>query len=334
MVTKRFLNVQYGAIATRINVTDMKNIRDVITAITNYYKGGISSSAGIQLWKKTASENNLIQDLVDIPEDYYLTPSNGGLSLAIVLPPSPQQVTEIDVKQEDIQTQVRKVQGIEISDLTTQLQTFANVQLVDECLQSSNDIYLPYPQNKFKNIYVRKCYKDIFDFLLKNIEMKSFAISGTSGIGKSLFFVYILHRLMNDFYTKTLSLKPNRIIYQMNSTYLCYDLHQQIVSVVTDMEAGPAVRQQDTFYIIDGQFSEPLASSCVVLFISSSRSEGYKVFVKQKTAKECFFPVWTLAELQTCQRYCYPELSVKMLKERYRICGGVARLVFDDDDSM
>ena len=101
--------------------------------------------------------------------------------------------------------------------------------------------------------------------------MKSFAISGTPGIGKSLFFVYILYRLIKDFTTKTMSLKPNRIIYQMGSDYKCFDLHQKTVTERSKLEAALVVREQDTLYIIDGQ-TTPVSSSCITLFISSPRS--------------------------------------------------------------
>jgi DNA replication protein DnaC len=168
--------------------------------------------------------------LDEIPDEYYLKTKSGGLSLTIVLLPSPtpsRQASEISlvagmrqlVTAEDIEVQARRRQHIEISDLTTQLQSFANAELDDECLQSPNNAFLPYPQNEIKKIYVRKCYEDVFDLLLKNIKMKSFAISGTPGIGKSLFFVYILYRLMKDFEEKTLSLRPNRIVYQRATEY-------------------------------------------------------------------------------------------------------------------
>jgi hypothetical protein len=244
------------------------------------------------------------------------------------------QIAEKDAKIEE--KDALKRQWIEISDLTTQLKSFGNAQLVEGCIQSQDQMFLPYPTDEIKKLYVRKCYQDVFDLLLEHINrgLKSFAISGTPGIGKSLFFIYILYRLMADFRTKTLSLKPNRILYQMGSTYKCFDLQQQIVTRTTQFEAEGLVREKDTFYVIDGKTSEPLASSCVVLFISSPRSDWYKTFVKQKMAKEWYFPVWTLDELQTCQRHCYPDLPFEMLQERYRICGGVARFVFHNDYSI
>jgi hypothetical protein len=140
--------------------------------------------------------------------------------------------------------------------------------------------------------------------------------------------------LMDDFKTKTLPLKPNRVVYQVGPTFECFDLQQQVVTRITKYDVEGLVQEEDTFYVIDGQTSVPLISSCVVLFISSPRSEEYKAFVKQKKAKKWYFPVWTLAELQTCQRHCYPDLPTEMLQERHRIYGGVARFVFHDDYSI
>ena len=89
MATKRFLNVQYGGNKTEIDIHGMERLGPVVTAIANFYKDSISSPERIQLWKKTATENTLIEDFDDIPDEYYLKPKSGGLSLTIVLLPSP-----------------------------------------------------------------------------------------------------------------------------------------------------------------------------------------------------------------------------------------------------
>jgi hypothetical protein len=119
----------------------------------------------------------------------------------------------------------------------------------------------------------------------------------------------------------------------MTNSHRCFDLQQRTVSLSTKLNAEVLVLKADTFYIIDGQ-TTPMASSCITLFISSPRSQHYKEFVKQKMAKEWYFPVWTLDELLACQRQCYPDLSIEILKERYRVCGGVARFVFHKDYSI
>ncbi|KAI8893039.1 hypothetical protein BC833DRAFT_609747 [Globomyces pollinis-pini] len=223
---------------------------------------------------------------------------------------------------------------MEISDLTAQLQSFTNAQFVDGCLQSINDTYVPFPQNEIKKIFVRKCYEDVFDLLLNNIKMKSFAVSGTSGIGKSLFFVYILYRLIKDFKMKTLPLKPNHIVYQISNQYFCFDLEKLTVVVLERLEAKLLVLQQLTFYIIDGETPPILTSSCIVLFISSCRQQEYDRFVEEKMAKEWHFPVWDFEELKACQSVCYQDLSLEVLKTRYRIYGGIARWIFYQDYSI
>jgi hypothetical protein len=53
-----------------------------------------------------------------------------------------------------------------------------------------------------------------------------------------------------------------------------------------------------------------------------------------EAAKKWYFPVWTPAQLQACQRHCYSDLPTNMLQERYRICGGAACLVFHKDYSI
>jgi hypothetical protein len=337
---KRFLNVEYSGNKTEVDITEAERLGEVQIAV----KEAFSIDVGFGLIQLYDQQDQLITDLENIPKDYYKKLKDDGLSLVIrTLPPPPRKSrsnelfaagsTSYSSAEEDF---YRKRQRIEISDLSTQLKSFAKAQLVEGCIQSQDQQeLLPYPQDEIKKLYIRKCYQDVFDLLIQhlNLKMKSFAISGTPGIGKSLFFVYILYRLMNDFRTKTLSLKPNRIVYHRANEYTCFDLEKQSVTRTTMLDAGGLVRDHATLYIVDGQ-TTPMSSSCIVLFISSPRSAQYKEFVKQKMAKEWYFPVWTLAELQTCQRYCYPDLSIEILKKRYQVCGGVARFVFHKDYSI
>ncbi|OAJ36810.1 hypothetical protein, variant 4 [Batrachochytrium dendrobatidis JEL423] len=355
-MSKRYLNVEYAGTRTRIDITDFEDLSDAQDAIKAKYGPAMADIGAPQL-QLYDQQGQLIADLDDIAIEntpqYYKKRTRGGSCVVIgVLPLPPRQPTQTDLDSASAAASTSHLPAEEGSshkrqrtepesesepdNLTARLKSFANAQLVDECIQSTDHVFFPYTQDKIQKLYVRECYKDVFELLLKHISpsMESFAISGTPGIGKSLFFVYILYRLMDDFAEKTLSLKPNRIVYQMGSTYKCFDLQQQLVTRTTEFDAEELVWKQDTFYVIDGRTSEPLASSCIVLFISSPRSEWYKEFVKQKMAKEWYFPVWTLDELQTCRLHCYPGLKIEMLQERHRICGGVARFVFHNDYSI
>eukprot|EP00842_Homolaphlyctis_polyrhiza_P000664 jgi/Hompol1/1599/HPOL_005655-RA len=148
-----------------------------------------------------------------------------------------------------------------LSDLTAQIKAFESTQIIDGCIVSSSNKRLHYPQTEVKNLFVRKCYEDVFTLLIAGIGKgaKSFAISGTPGIGKSFFLVYILHRLLKDrsansefeatatpiastfvssssSVAPTVDVIPDKIINQTGSFYQCYDLKEKSVSQVTHIE--------------------------------------------------------------------------------------------------
>jgi len=336
---KRFLNVEYSGTRTRINVTDFEDLSEVQDAVKVKMPNALSrfDSPHLQLFDQQGQQINTWALFNSLPQEYFV---EGGLSLTIrTSPPPSREISKnelFDAGSTAADAVSLKRKHIEIEAYTSRLKSFANAQLVEGCIQSQGSELFPYPPDEIKKLYVRKCYQDVFNSLLDhvNVGSKLFAISGTPGIGKSLFFIYILHHLMNDFGSKTLPLKPNRIVYHRASDYTCFDLEKQTGVELGRKDAKSLVQQQDTFYIVDGRTSQPHDSSCVVLFISSPCSKFYKDFVNKKTAKEWYFPVWTLEELEICQRYCYPDLSIEMLKERHRIFGGVARFVFYKDNSI
>jgi hypothetical protein len=224
---------------------------------------------------------------------------------------------------------IKSIKKLELHDLSVQLQSFKKSQIVNGCIVSENNSLLPYPQDKIQKLFVRKCYEDVFELLLCEIERgtDSFAVSGTPGIGKSLFFVYILFRILQ----KQTGWKPKRIVYHTKTSFVCFDLENITVSKFEQINAEGFVREANTLYVIDGSYAIPLLSSCVTIFISSPRSRQYKDYVKQKMATEWFFPVWTFEELFECCKSCYQNLLETSFLERYRIYGGVARYVFYKD---
>ena len=156
---------------------------------------------------------------------------------------------------------------------------------------------------------------------------KSFAISGTPGIGKSLFFVYILFKILKNQSEWT----PKRIVYHTKTSFECFDLEKCVVTRITQFDAEGFVREPISFYVVDGRDASPLSSSsCVCLFLSSPRSENFKDYVKQRKAQVWYFPIWTYEELETCRTLCYSVFPKNILLERYRVYGGVARFMFID----
>ncbi|KAJ3213021.1 hypothetical protein HDU82_000030 [Entophlyctis luteolus] len=338
---KRFVNVDCAGVTTRIDVTDMEDLSELQDAIKKMFGDAAPAAAFIQLW----AGGSRLTDLDDIPAEY--STKNGPSLVVLKTPPLSRDASSAHLDSNTTFVKKQRTDRLVLRDLTMHFQAFKSAQLLNGCIFSPSQDFLPYSENEIAKIFVRVCYKDVFALLMKGIESgsESFAISGTSGVGKSLFFIYILYRLMEDkskfgsasaLTSLSSRFNPKRIVYQTGSSYHCYDLEYYSVSVVSHLEAGRIVREPDTLYIIDGSGSEPASSSCITLFIASSRSsrsDRYKGFVKQKSATQWYFPTWTLDELESCSNGCYLTLPKSELLERYRVYGGVARYIFHPDYS-
>lgn len=93
---------------------------------------------------------------------------------------------------------------------------------------------LPYAMQDMHKLYIRKAYTKIFEELAQRIDggSKSFAISGTPGIGKSVFFIYLLYRIMFDS-----EWKPETIVYHYGTDIYVYDMVTLRVSDIIRTDA-------------------------------------------------------------------------------------------------
>ncbi|KAJ3228274.1 hypothetical protein HDU81_006251, partial [Chytriomyces hyalinus] len=171
-----------------------------------------------------------------------------------------------------------------IPSLTANFKAFKDTQFVDNCFISLLPASLPSPLQELDRLYVWQCYKDVFDLLMKQIGegRKTFAITGTPGTGKSLFFVYMLRHLMDQSVdlspSQTLPLNPARIVYHTGNSYRCYDLEKQAVFLLEPIFASLCVlERRETLYVVDGM-TNALESSCVTLFIGSPMSDAHWTF--------------------------------------------------------
>ena len=212
---------------------------------------------------------------------------------------------------------------------TSQLQSLMNARETSESLESTNGISFPYVQEEVKILFLRKCYSEVCEILISRLSTgsKNNAISGTPGIGKSRFFIYLLFRLLKNRRSgRKAAWSPRRIIYHHAHVFRLFDLENCTVSDL--VRPGVLLEFDDTLYILDGCFSEEVAASCYVLFISSPRSESFRHFITKKSPEVLYLPVWTWDEIEMCRRICFGTLSEQCVRERFLMIGGNARFVF------
>ncbi|KAI8836088.1 hypothetical protein BJ741DRAFT_686438 [Chytriomyces cf. hyalinus JEL632] len=300
MSDKRYLNVRYKAdLIDEVNVTGMTRLGERQQAIAESFSLGPAYDEGC----------------------FLVTPQKRAFYHGLAL---------IEVLEQ------RRIYNRTIPSLTADFKAFKDAQLVDKWIVSPTPASLPYPSQKLERLYVRQCYKHIFDLLSKAVGEghENLAITGTPGTGKSLFFVYMLHHL---------SSKPWMCLKQSPSTRKESSIKPAIPTYATNWKNKPLFywtlsmliflsRSLDTLYAVDG-VTKSFLSPCVTVYIGSPMSNAHWSFGKHTNRCMWFLPVWTPKELAACRTRCYPHVPVDVLREQLRMYGGIPRSIFNSDIS-
>lgn len=174
-------------------------------------------------------------------------------------------------------------------------------------------------------ILVRPAYVAIVDSLIYSVANNQkghrlkFSLSGTPGVGKSLFALYLFHRL----------LQPGISIYYRYEVDKIVLLRKGFAPLqVSSRDLDRADRS--SWYIIDTRLENPPIAPCTTLWISSPRgSPGFKQFDKDISGR-IFLPPWDENEIGTM--IGLRGMSEEMVAERFRRFGGVARFLFQGND--
>ncbi|KIM41962.1 hypothetical protein M413DRAFT_141646 [Hebeloma cylindrosporum] len=177
-------------------------------------------------------------------------------------------------------------------------------------------------------IFIRDCYIKWFDQFVLDIKRpeykhrSKFGLNSTPGCGKTRATNFILKMARS-----TPELRDQPILYQFDTAFLYIKLDR--VFMLTREDAQDIVRvEEETFYILDGNFAVPLLSKCLTLFISSPANEFFEEWLMQAMIHSSHFPDWSLEELHACRNLCYEAMSPAIVDERFKKYGGVPYYVF------
>jgi hypothetical protein len=171
------------------------------------------------------------------------------------------------------------------------------------------------------NVYNRECYKYLCNFILEDTKFNRYLITGNPGIGKTFFgrlmIVVLLKKnkkVLLDFETVTVLVYPSG-----DTEYVSNKVQYRQIA-----------EEQDVWCIIDekrDQVGHDFSNGKLIM-VSSPRKEIIGDFGKQG-CKELFMPTWNEDELKDCWEHLFKEkLTLKSLKDKFKICGGIARWIF------
>jgi hypothetical protein len=184
------------------------------------------------------------------------------------------------------------------------------------------------PSTKLGNLYIRDCYRTIAASITDRNGIQKAIITGTPGIGKSLFLIYLLWQLVK---------KRQRVLFIYHPFSIYYDENGDVLQ----FESGRLPSDidysfwNDTLWcLFDAKFKEeadlghlPVGLSTFILSTSPRRGM-VNDFKKPPVPQTFYMPIWTETELAVIAPL-FPN-SDNEWRERFRILGGIPRHVLED----
>ena len=178
------------------------------------------------------------------------------------------------------------------------------------------------PSSTLNRLYIRESYKTISSSIQPGINKA--IITGTPGIGKSLFMIYLLWKLVKEGKRVLLIYHPHTIYYDGNGGV--FEL-ADIPSVI-DHQFWNA----DLWCLFDAkdnkaeQLSALPYPTCTFVLSTSPRRDMINDFKKPPPPQIFYMPVWNEIELENIS-VSFPEVGD--WRERFRVLGGIPRFVLE-----
>lgn len=184
------------------------------------------------------------------------------------------------------------------------------------------------------NLYVREAYKDLYTYItvtFKDIPTEDIQnlliITGTSGIGKSAFLIYLTIRLLIESNNEG----PPIIIFHTKEGSKCYAFGGTStlrVGSITDFEHF--LELPETWYLVDSS-PEPVLNTAKTLIAASSKTYYSEDKQYQEVSKESpliyYMAPWDWDELENCRQIVFSVVPQDLMERLYTKMGGVPRYV-------
>jgi hypothetical protein len=182
------------------------------------------------------------------------------------------------------------------------------------------------PSTALNDLYIRKSYQMIADQIILTGKNKTL-ITGTPGIGKSMFLLYLLWKLVTDSQKK-------RVLFVYNPDIIYYDGNEGIFSLKNVPPKNDlSFWNEELWCLLDAKEQGPNSLSnfrygdCVFVLSMSPRREMTNDFKKPPVPTYFYMPLWNEIELQAIA-HLFPHAT--KWYDRFVILGGIPRNVLED----
>ena len=158
------------------------------------------------------------------------------------------------------------------------------------------------------------------------IKITHVTVSGTPGIGKSIFYLYFIHRYRKDNPGRTLIVCSFTKDRKFQKGGVIDKSDNQVKEITEEELKNFYMKKEDVLYLFDNPPDVGPKSSQMVCFCSPDVSWLKNIEKSFETNRKLFMPLWNYDEFKdACESL---ELDIPNLKDRYEKIGGVIRLIF------
>ena len=195
-------------------------------------------------------------------------------------------------------------------------------RVVDFKLDENADPILPMSEEYHKPyMFVRDCFPEYYEYVKEifesSPEIKYISITGTPGIGKSMFYNWFFNKYRSDHTDKVLvcsSFNRDRVMQRC----VVFELGKNPVRHCRDI---PEI--DGALYLYDGP-PKRVPRGRMVAFVSPN-ADWFRAVSEGQDHIKLYMEVWSLAELRVASKYVEFHVNPTELSERYDFFGGVPR---------
>ena len=182
------------------------------------------------------------------------------------------------------------------------------------------------------SFFVRSCYPiyyNMIEDLLKGADnakpVKYISLTGTPGVGKSVFYIYFFQRWIQAYPDSTIvtaSFNKERKLKRC----ILFDREHPLGLKCKDI---PDI--ENALHLYDGPPTVEPEDNSMVCFTSPSKSWLESIVKHKSVQRSLHMPVWCLTELYTANESLKLNLTRDLIRSRFNLLGGCARYCLDLD---
>ena len=209
----------------------------------------------------------------------------------------------------------------------------SNGNLQNEFIEFRSNLGLLTNRMVVKSIYVRESYKTLTKLISDAFTeegVKSFVVTGTPGIGKTIFLHYFLWVLITR--QTSINDQVDRKIYLQRSNRRIYSFQgDKTVSIDAGVAEDTVLHDKNCILLVDMvDENEPVLCRGTTIIFSSPNPKRYKQLANEISCR-FILNCWTLEELKAVWLHSYQDLPWKDVKRIYDKMGGVIRYVLEQN---